>query len=73
MPIPGYRDIFSCLYCHKSGEGTDEFKCSGCGSYVCQHLVLIDGGLVICFCCHKDQKREWPAWWYVRVPEEPEN
>lgn len=71
MTLQGFRDVFCCLSCWKASESKDEFKCNGCGSYVCEHLVLIDGGLVICFCCYKDQKIEWPAWWYARIPEDP--
>lgn len=64
-----YKDSFSCFACQRRGQGMDEFKCNGCGSYVCEHLVLIDGGMVICFCCHKDQERKWPDWSYTMIED----
>lgn len=64
----GYKDVFCCLSCRGVGVA-DEFKCNGCGSHVCQHLVLIDGGLVICFCCYKDQERVWPDWVFAVLPD----
>lgn len=63
-----FKDVYSCLGCQAASEGTDEFKCSGCGAYACQHLVLIDGGVILCFVCYKDQEREWPPWSYARIP-----
>jgi hypothetical protein len=71
MASQGFKDVYSCLACRGIGEGTDEFKCNGCGAYVCQHLVLIDGGMVICFCCYKDQELVWPDWSYTRLPLDP--
>lgn len=70
MASQGFKDVYSCLVCRGIGDGTDEFKCHGCGAYACQHLVLIDGGMIICFCCYKDQERGWPDWSYTRLPPE---
>ena len=70
--LPGYRDVFSCIACQAVRDLNAEFKCGACSSYVCEHLVLIDGGLIICFCCYKDQSREWPDWCYAMLPEPEE-
>lgn len=69
MASPGYRDIFSCIACQMSGIGQAEFKCNGCGVYACEHLVVMDGGMMICFCCYKDQTIKWPDYSYTLVPE----
>lgn len=72
-----YHDVFSCPVCQSSESHREEFKCSGCGSHACEHLVLIDGGMVICFCCYKDDDREWPDYTYTmvadkeKIPDEP--
>lgn len=65
-----YRDSFSCLSC-RSTSRMDEFKCSGCGTFVCEHLVLVDSGMMICFCCHKDKGEEikWPDWSYTMIED----
>lgn len=72
MASKGFKDVYSCLSCRASGEGIDEFRCDGCRSYVCQHLVLIDGGMMICFCCYKDLELKWPDWSYSRHQEDQE-
>lgn len=68
-----YRDVFSCPACQGPEGVRDEFKCGGCSSYTCEHLVVLDGGILLCFCCYKDQTRRWPDYCYTMVFEkEPE-
>jgi hypothetical protein len=67
--MEGFKDVYTCISCSVNGQGMDEFKCGCCGAHACQHLVLIDGGMVFCFVCYKDKSRTWPDWSYTLLPE----
>jgi hypothetical protein len=72
MRPQNHRDIFTCTACQTREVGRDEFECGACGAYACEHLVLIEGGLVICFCCYKDQGIKWPDYCYTILPPKPD-
>lgn len=69
LKYPNYRNIFGCIPCRMHGDGSNEFQCSGCGCHACEHLVVLTGGSILCFCCYRGTEIEWPDWSFTMEPE----